>query len=303
MAVTITEKSAALIEPEELLDWAAKYVDPRDDDAMVACAPLLSALGNNRAFMHKSLLDEFALIAEGKSALQISPQAYVHCARTAGGNLFSIRSVLWTPPLAAVSRTRVLQDKAFSYVTAHDHNFGLLTVGYLGSGYETVIYEYDPASIDGFAGEDVDIRYLETLTLSPGKIVYYRPRKDVHIQRHPAELSMSLNLIGESPNIDRVPQFEFDVENRKIVGLLRDNDVKRQMLPFAIVSLLGADDNLVDLIQRVAQAHESEHIRCAAYRSLASVRPDQIAELVVRGLDDVHPLVRAETREMMARTA
>jgi|SRR5882672_2663481 len=300
MAITVVKESADVIEPDELLDWAIKNADPRDDDSMVACAPRLSALANNREFMRNSLCDELRLIAAGKSRMQRSPQAYVHGSRKAAGRMFTIRSVLWTPPLATVARSRVLQDRGFSYVTPHDHNFGLLTVGYLGSGYETVLYEYDPTRVVGFAGEDVEIEYLETLTLSVGKVLYYRPRRDIHIQRHPSEISVSLNLISEGPNIDRVPQFQFDVDKRKIVGLLRDNDVKTQMLPFAVLSLLGADDNLVDLVLRIAQVHESEHIRSAAYRAVASVRPKQLSELTRSGLDDKHPLVRSEIRSMLS---
>lgn len=300
MAITIVESSSDIIQPDELLDWAISNADPQDDASVVACAPKLRALANNREFMRQSLREELRLLAEGKSRMQRSPQAYVHGSRKAAGRMFTIRSVLWTPPLATANRSRVLQDRGFSYVTPHDHNFGLLTIGYLGSGYETVIYEYDPTRVVGFPGEDVDIEYLETCKLSAGKILYYRPRRDIHIQLHPSEVSISLNLISEGPNIDRVPQFQFDVERRKIVGLLRDNDVKTQTLPFSIISLLGADDSLVDIVLRIAGCHESEHIRLAAYRALASVRPTELESLAKGGLDDKHPLVRSEIRTMLS---
>jgi hypothetical protein len=286
-------------EPDELLDWAERNADPQDEHSMVACGPLLRALARNRDFMLNSLREELRLLAEGKSSSQLSAQAYIHGTRRSDGKHFTIRSVVWAPPARTSARSLALQDRAYSYVTPHDHNFALLTIGYSGPGYETVIYEYDASKVTGFAGEAVDIEFRETLTLAEDRLLYYRPRRDIHIQRYPAELSISLNLIGECASIDSIPQFEFDVENRRIVGLLHENIVRRQLLPFQIAAALGPNESLIEIIADISRKHRSEHIRCAAYRTLAQTPACDTERLIRPGADDVHPLVRSQVRALL----
>lgn len=300
MAITITEHNDQSITPDEVLDWAVQHIDPRDDAAMVAASSKLYSLRNNREFVRDALRDELRALASGHSSnRQHSPQLYIHGARAGRRGGFTIRSVIWSPPLTMDARSRALQDRAFSYSVFHDHNFALLTVGYLGAGYETVIYEYDPSSVVGSPGETVDLEYLETTTLAPGKILYFRPRRDIHLQRYPGELSISLNLIGECPGINCVPQFEFDVDARKIVGLLAENAVLRQILPLDIVALVGANDELLGLVERLAWTHPAEHVRSAAYRTLATVSPGDLEALCRPGLDDRSPLVRSAVASLL----
>jgi hypothetical protein len=300
MAITITEQNDQIITPDELLDWVIQHVDPRDDASMVAASSRLYSLRNNRDFIRVALRDELRALADGRSSnRQHSPQIYIHGTRAGRHGSFTVRSVVWSPPLTTHERSRLLQDRAFSYSVLHDHNFALLTVGYLGAGYETAIYEYDARTVVGYPGESVHLEYLETTTLSPGKILYFRPRRDIHLQRYPSELSISLNLIGECPEINSIPQFEFDADARKIVALLAENSVNRQVLPLDIVSLVGANDELLGLVERLARTHPAEHVRSAAYRALAVVSPDDIEALCQPGLDDRSPLVRSVVESML----
>jgi hypothetical protein len=299
MAITTTSQSTASIAPDELLDWAVRHVDPRDDAAMRGAAEMLHSLYNNRDFLRDAVRDELTLLANGRSHKQLSPQIYIHGTRRSPGRTFTVRSCLWSPASKSDPRSLALQDRAFSYGVAHDHNFSLLTIGYLGSGYETDIYEYDSKSVGGLPGESVDLRFRETMTLTEGTILYLRPRKDVHVQRHPSGVSISLNLIGESPEIHAAPQFEFDIGTGKIIGLLAENTVTKQTLPFKLVSLLGANDKLLDLIIQISRRHPAEHIRGAAYSTLAALRTNDVNELLQPGLQDRHAYVQRVVAESL----
>ena len=299
MAVTLYPTNLDVLEPEELLDWAMKNAHPSDDDSMVAAAEKLRALANNRQFILSSLRSELKLLADGRTCQQTIPQAYMHGTRSAHDRFFAIRSCLWTPAPTGSERSRELHDRQFSYVTPHDHSFALLTIGYEGPGYVTEIYEYDNEHVMGVEDEAVEIRHLETTQLSKGKVLYFRPRKDIHVQRHPEALSMSLNLIGEDANIRNIPQYEFDLVRGRIKSLLTETLVHNQMLPFQLVRLLGVDADVAGLLDDIALAHPSAHVRSMAYRVLIGAFEDDAERFAQRALLDAHPLVRHLARPVL----
>ena len=105
------------------------------------------------------------------------------------------------------------QDQ-FSYNIAHDHNFSFLTVGYLGPGYETDIYEYDYDSVEGYVGEKVEMQFLEKVRFAAGMAMYYRASRDLHIQHPPSEMTIPLNLLIQPPEVRLREQYEFDLNTR-----------------------------------------------------------------------------------------
>lgn len=121
---------------------------------------------------------------------------------------YIVRANIWQPESLTVD------DNVFSYGFAHDHNFDLLTLGYFGSGYETLLCEYDPNTIQGKPSESVNLYNLKRLKLYEGSVLYMQQSKDVHVQYPSNELSISINIMGRKPS--KHPQLQFDIESKKI---------------------------------------------------------------------------------------
>lgn len=286
MAITINETSADRITPQELLEWAIENVDPTDNESMICASERLCALYNNRDFIIEKIQQQMSRLASGNTEHMSSTQGTVHAGGIGPKGSFVVRSGIWIPPMTKDERSKKVQDKVLSFATPHDHNFSLLTIGYYGPGYTTVIHEYDPATISGEDDELISIKYLETTTLSEGKILYFRPSRDIHSQLHPSDISISVNLIGQSPGITSVPQYEFDVEESKIKGLFPGTSVMDLLVPFKIIRCMGGSPNMIDILSDLAGGHESHHVRSAAYQTLAKLWPDEFDKLVMPGMDD-----------------
>ena len=298
MAITINTTSIDRIDPEEFLDWVVGNVDPGDDQSVVSASERLCALSNNRDFIIEHMRQQMLLLADGEADHISAAQSAYYGSASGPKGTFAVRSVIWTPPLTKNSRSKEMQDRILSFTTPHDHNFGLLTIGYYGPGYETIIYEYDRDTIAGEKDEDVSIRYLETTNLSRGKILYYRPCRDIHSQHHPDEISISLNLISHTPEMPSIQQYEFDVKKQKIVGLLPGNAVVDSLLPFKIIDCLGGNSNMIEIISSISKKHRSQDVRGAAYKTLAKLWPSEFDKLVLPGIDDVNPFVKNTVKRL-----
>lgn len=300
MAITINETSAHRITPHELLEWAIENVDPTDDESMISASERLCALYNNRDFLIEKMQQQLLRLAAGNTDHMSSTQGTVHAGGIGPKGSFVIRSGIWIPPLTNNARSQKVQDKVLSFATPHDHNFSLLTVGYYGPGYTTVIHEYDPLTITGEDEEPVAINYLETTTLSEGKILYFRPSRDIHSQLHPTDLSISVNLIGQSPNITSIPQYEFDIETSRIKRLLPGTSVMDLLVPFRVIRCLGGDPNMIAILSDLAQSHQSHHVRSAAYQTMAELWPDEFDKLVIPGMDDRSQFTKNTVKSLCA---
>jgi hypothetical protein len=300
MAITIPNTSTRSISVEEFLDWAHDNVDPSDDDSVMAASSRLAELNNNKSFVIEKINAEISSLAEGRPPEYESAQGTIHGQRISKWGQLFVRTVIWTPPLSNDPRARALQDFTLSFVTPHNHNFALLTAGYFGPGYTTEIYECDPENIEGYAGEDIELRYLETTKLEENKLLYFRPFKDVHAQLHPESVSISLNLIAQVPHIHLTEQYEFDSRQKKIVGLLKGNPVPSLLTPFKILSLLGGDERSVDLVEEIMRKHVNPHVRSRALVTLASMVPEEKPTISRVMSADASHLVQSTLREVMA---
>ena len=121
---------------------------------------------------------------------------------------FLVRAPIWVPSNSLVN------DRMYAYGQAHDHDFDLLTIGYLGKGYVTETYQYDFDSVSGEIGERVEVRNKETYRLSQGSALFLKANKDIHVQFPPEEICMSLNLIQTSNKSNK--QYLFDLEKGEI---------------------------------------------------------------------------------------
>jgi hypothetical protein len=200
---------------EELVESVARTADPNDVGSLAACAPLLAGFARRPGIVSGLINKTIGDLLSARLVAPIrTPQSFV----LAIHELFYVRCNLWAP-LAPDLRSKSYQERLYSLEVPHDHNFSFLTVGYLGPGYSTDLFEYDRRHVEGRIGETVDLRPAGTVTLTPGDVMLYREGVDVHVQHQPPEMSASLNIMFLSEFTRREWQYIFDLPSRTITGL------------------------------------------------------------------------------------
>ena len=281
MALVIPTDTRASISIDDYVE-SVRRLNLRDLDSLVDSAPMLRALANDRTLVVRHINQEI------ENSFKAS---YLPSAQTiflGGGTDFYVRAAVW-PSSAAVSGGRLYQDK-FAYHTAHDHNFTFLTVNYLGPGYETEIYEYDYETIEGHAGESVDLRFLEKVRFGQGSVMLYRANRDVHIQYPPEELSVTLNLMISLPEVRGRDQYYFDTARKTILEYVPDTETSKGVALIKMAAHLG-DDTTLGLLRELAGKHPSHRIRLNALEALATREPARQGEIWQAACNDPAPLV------------
>jgi hypothetical protein len=258
-----TEESIELAELVEMLETGD--FDNQDEDNFASWGPQLKKLANNRTFLADLMIEELKQRCEGqvrdnKYSAQVillhqSSQKYL------------IRANFW--PALKDSVIRHSGTDPFFYGVPHDHNFSFLTVGYLGPGYWSDYYEYDYGTVLGVPGEDVALRFIEKARLEQGKVMLYRAHQDVHNQLPADAMSISLNIVESSHSAAFRDQYRFDVENRKIAGIMTRMSLEPML---ALAAHFGGGEGQ-DLLGRFAKSHPSERIRWCALRARAAAAP------------------------------
>jgi hypothetical protein len=239
--------------------------DPEDEESIATFGPALRKLANNRRFLGDLVVDEL----KRDCADQVERNSYtaqVILLHAAPG--FAVRANFW--PAAEDSVVVNSGPDPFFYGMPHDHNFSFLTVGYLGPGYWSDYFEYEYGEVTGFTGEPAPLRFIERSRLTEGRVMLYRKFRDVHSQLPPDDLSVSLNILAQSPTSDFCDQYRFDLERREVAGIV--NHSALEALVKLAVHLGGGDGR--DLVDAFAARHPSERIRFAALEAQASVEPD-----------------------------
>ena len=268
-------------------------LDPRDEDALAALAPLLRRLAANRSFLAERVIAEL----ETRCARQERGNAYgaqVVMLHRAPGCF--VRANFW--PSARDSVVRASGTAPFFYGLAHDHNFSFLTVGYWGPGYWSDYYEYDGGAVAGFPREKVDLRFVERSRLAEGRMLLYRAHRDVHVQ-HPADrFSVSLNIVASSPATAWRDQYRFAVARGEIAGqlALAPGEV---LMPLALQ--LGGEEGAA-LVEEYARCHPSGRVRFAAIaaKAAAATNPEARSEILARGAADADPRLAGLCRHRVA---
>jgi len=202
-----------ILGPEELLDRVQGKVDGRDPESLAECAADLRALANDRSFVLDAFHKELEGFWSGNRDNAHQPQS-IQLANTRD---FFLRANIWLP-IEKGERTEQFQKRLYSYELAHDHNFSFLTVGYFGLGYETDIFEYEWGRCVGYQGETAGCRFLGRYRLNPGRVMMYRGGRDIHVQYTPADVSVSVNLMGRNSDVNWDQQYIFDPETDRLVG-------------------------------------------------------------------------------------
>ena len=290
MALTISVDTDRVLSLEDYLEFARGRLRVDDDDAVCGSAGELARLANNRGFLAQRLGEELRSGRAFQADNGFTAQSFL----LGGGADFYLRANIWMPP-EELGLPRDRGNHLFSYQIPHDHNFSFLTVGYSGSGYETTIFEYDRDSVAGWAGEPVELRFLERTTLPRRKVMYYRALRDVHCQEPPEEFSISLNLV--IPLAQPEEQLFFDLRSSTVTG--------HGSAPGAgLVTLcrlarhLGGRETLPGL-EAIAERHACRRARAAAYDAWAALAPGSEEIVWRRALADRAELVRAEARSRL----
>ncbi|MEM9459864.1 MAG: hypothetical protein AAGF11_37155 [Myxococcota bacterium] len=206
------------------------------------CRDELRQLGHNKDVLLERVHHDLAALwncdyhsgAGGASLLLLDKREY------APGRYFQVRFVFWEE-----SRHLGERNKIFLYDDVpHDHNFELLTVGYAGPGYCTSLWQYDGASVLGYAGEKVALTSLGRFNLAPNTVLWLQQNRDIHIQHSPAAPSVSLNLITWAEPQPR--QYFFDIPRQRVRHVVPRVPTRREPL-FQLAAALG-DQNTLDLL-------------------------------------------------------
>ena len=247
---------------EELVESVARMADPNDLGSLTACAPLLAGFARRSGIVTDVINKTIEELLSARWVAPIrTPQSFV----LAVHDLFYVRCNLWAP-LAADLRSKSYQERLYSLELPHDHNFSFLTVGYLGPGYTTDLFEYDRRQVEGRIGETVDLRPAGTFTLSPGDVMFYREGLDVHIQHQPPELSASLNIMFLSEFTRREWQYLFDLPSRTITG--RSGNAMRSRHELMLLAGEVGDAETMNLLEDVGSKCGCPSTRRAAVAAL-----------------------------------
>ena len=256
-------ESLSLAEYVERLDQGGYNLSARDD--LIASAPYLKKLGNNKNFLIDMVFEELRRGLQFQERNIYTPQVLLLHTTSS----YFIRANIWKP----ISKAEELVP-GYEYDVCHDHNFDILTIGYLGPGYRSRTYSYDRTKCVGTLGEAIDLIPEGIFALTEGKVALYRAKRDVHIQLPPEQLSVSINLIPKSA-AQHEAQFQFDKSSRTICRYLNFSGAE---VAVRLAGLLG-DNTCLEALARIATGHPSAKIRALALVSQLYLAPDQAEEI------------------------
>lgn len=252
---------------------AALDFDPACEERLTEATRWLQRLGNNRTFLADLLIDQLA----GRGGAEVidsgyGPQAIVLSPHYSGktGGMF-LRANIW--PAESDLCFQTSGARAFVYGVPHDHNFSFLTCGYIGPGYRSDYFEYDYESVAGYAGEPVDLRFVERSALEQGKLMLYRAHIDIHNQLPPESLSVSLNVMHVYPAQGWFDQYGFDLEQGEVSKVLSPNSTEA----FLRVAVASGSGEALDFAGWVGRTHPSERLRLASFEARAARCADRDA--------------------------
>lgn len=248
-------------EYKEAVEQQHELTDP---NSIMATAPLLKALAADKFLLVRHINEHLSDTVTSDRYNNYSALSFI----IGRGNGFIVRANLW-PRHSSYNTDNLSTKVSHNFDIPHNHNFELLTVGFAGAGYETIIHEVDETKIVGFPGEKVDLRFLEQTTLPEGKVMFYRRFKDVHIQLPPKELSISLNLLVQDNTGVSGSQYTFNFENKEIIGELSGRVSDHNMM-FEFAKHLG-DENTGNHLIAIAEKHDNPLARYAAFDAAAQL--------------------------------
>lgn len=268
---------------DELMDFAAGLADLNDAEQLLACAPLLRRLANNRSLVVEVLNRQ---ILQGHQARRLPSAQVIYLGNSAE---FLLRANIW-PSARDMRSARIYQD-AFSYHVAHDHNYQFLTVNHFGPGYVTELYDFDADSVSGMVGEKIALTFRERRHFCGDQVMLYRAGRDVHVQLPPDDLSITLNLLASSPQVRLRDQYLIDLRSQTLMDYPVALDGSRRVSMIEIAGRCG-DANTLELLEPLSRLHPCRRTRLAAFAARVRLAPNADAEAIwSKALEDPEPLV------------
>lgn len=111
------------------------HINLDNENEIAALAPELNKLANNQAWMEDFILCGLTEPEIFQADNIYSAQSYM--LKAINERAF-LRFAIWAPK---IFDDNLGEDNFYSYQTAHNHDFSLLTAGYLGEGYSTSLFE------------------------------------------------------------------------------------------------------------------------------------------------------------------
>lgn len=272
MAYTVVCRNTDRVTLEEYANWIETHVDMCDEQSVLESAPMLRALANNRDILIERFNNDL-LEFESKPPSPYSQSSFVLYSRSRKTDYFYVRGNIWAVPTRGQYYSEH-EERLFSYHLAHGHNFDFLTTNWFGPGYTTDIYEYDYHAIEGYVGEKVDMRLLETVDFTDEKVMYYRRFRDLHLQYPPKSLSISLNLMSSLPEHIKQDQFQFDIKTGTISGYPPTMVTSRRISVLEMARFIH-NDRTIDLLDSLLRRHDSRRLRTACLDVLMQVQPGE----------------------------
>ena len=291
MAINVVCNTTKIISIDEFVEHVHTQVDVRDPDSIIEAAPMLQALANDRELVVSRLNQQIKQLFQHRA---VSSGQVVFLAQ---GKEFYVRANIW-PSSADVAGGRIYQDQ-FSYNVAHDHNYGFLTANYFGPGYTTDIYEYDNEKVQGYVGEHVDLRFLGRTLFSAHNVMYYRASKDVHTQFPPDDLSITLNLMIATPEVQLTDQYFFDLDSCEVIAYPPELDGSRRISMLKMAGLCGNTDTR-QLLSDIAAKHPCRRTRLHAFEQLATLAPSEAGQIWAAAAKDRELLVSNSARKKLS---
>ncbi|MEC3912259.1 transposase [Sphingobium sp. CR2-8] len=280
-------EDGTVIDLEALIDWCESAAfDPRCEEGLAAAAPMLHALSRNRDFLSDLAIAELKDRCAGQR--RVNPYSAQVVLLHPPTDRYVLRAAFWPAERDHVVRSS--GPSAFLYHVPHDHSFDFLTVGYLGPGYASDYYAYDPGDVIGADGEAVSLRFVERSSLSEGKMLLYRANRDVHAQLPAESLSVSLNILASAPDQGWRRQYRFDTARGAIAECMTVASAQL-LLELAVGCGTG---NAIDLAWNFAAGHPVDAMRCTAWQAIGTTLTDPRDRLThaEQGTRNSSPLVR-----------
>jgi hypothetical protein len=224
-------------------------------------ACVLRRLYNNRSFLVDVLQSQLADMPAFERINGYTSQVFV----LHRSEHYFVRAAIWLP------RADQRSDEVFLYEDAHDHNFNLLTLGYLGSGYRTVLFEYDHAAASGFLGEAVQVKFLENTGLENGRVMLFRESRDIHVQFPSDEFSISINIISTGSQHVRQYSFDLDLSPDTTVACIHRSLVGHMPSTFARFARAMEVDDVAGKLESMLSAELNGPARMAVIQALAEI--------------------------------
>ncbi|MBA6417590.1 hypothetical protein H4J50_16395 [Colwellia sp. 6M3] len=197
MALTWDSTRTDTISFDEFVEYFKKQGSNPVSSNLEGAVDMMQRLYNNREFLAQAIVDQqLKKIANEYTSEVLILHRSEH---------FLVRAVVWLP----VNEKENSELNHFEDI--HDHNFNFITVGYLGDGYESNLWEYDIDDVVGEVGENVDFSFIERTKLKPQRVMYLRKGVDVHQQIPPSEMSVSVNVLELNKKNEN--QYFFDIDS------------------------------------------------------------------------------------------